>query len=545
MNESTLQIVITAVNNAAAAISDVQESLTGLSQGASEVATDVSNSLSAAEEAIVAQAQGAVDAWEATTQNIDASFEAVETPISEVMNALVSVNQEAAAAVATAWQEQSKAMEDDLAAALSEAEPAVVADATALGEAGGTAAGEGFGGYFKKMIIGYALDQIGSFLSGGIDSAVQAASKSANQIATITAQIEQQKAAIATNEAALQKWTGTTVQVNAAHEKAAANIQAEKEKITELNQQLATLQTQQQGLPGQIQSIENGMLGWVGANKQVEDSLQTFTTTLGPMLEFLGKAFIALTLFKVALSVLDTPMLILIGLALVVSGLIVIWQNFHSQITAFIDDLNAKTGIVDLFKQAWQTVSDNFNDNLKPALEQLWAALQPLEPYLKAMAVVIGVTLFAAVVLLTDALTIAINLFTDMLTAATKVATFFTNVFIGVLNSVEKAIEAIITAVSKIGSVGGAVGSVISNAMSSVLHVQDAIITPNGQVIQTDPADYLFATKTPGALAGGGGGGNVTVYVTGGTYLDQSGATMIANVLAQQIGRQIKLRNFF
>ena len=38
--------------------------------------------------------------------------------------------------------------------------------------------------------------------------------------------------------------------------------------------------------------------------------------------------------------------------------------------------------------------------------------------------------------------------------------------------------------------------------------VNDAIITPQGDIVTTDPKDYLIATKTPNQLVGGG---NVTV----------------------------------
>jgi hypothetical protein len=78
---------------------------------------------------------------------------------------------------------------------------------------------------------------------------------------------------------------------------------------------------------------------------------------------------------------------------------------------------------------------------------------------------------------------------------------------------------------------------------SSITHVQDAIITPGGQVIQTDVADYLFATKNPGALAGGGGG-SITINIQGGNYLDSQGANMIATALARQIQTQLRLHNF-
>lgn len=46
---------------------------------------------------------------------------------------------------------------------------------------------------------------------------------------------------------------------------------------------------------------------------------------------------------------------------------------------------------------------------------------------------------------------------------------------------------------------------------NSVISVNDAIITKQGQVIQTHPDDYLLATKTPGAL--GGGGSRVVINV--------------------------------
>ena len=107
---------------------------------------------------------------------------------------------------------------------------------------------------------------------------------------------------------------GTTAEVNAAHEKAAANIEAEKAKIVDLTQQLAPLTAAQQGLPGQIQNIVDKVLEWVGAHKQLEDELQTFMTTLGPMLQAIGAGIIAVTLFSLALSMLSPVMLMLIGI---------------------------------------------------------------------------------------------------------------------------------------------------------------------------------------------------------------------------------------
>jgi hypothetical protein len=64
----------------------------------------------------------------------------------------------------------------------------------------------------------------------------------------------------------------------------------------------------------------------------------------------------------------------------------------------------------------------------------------------------------------------------------------------------------VLAAVNAISGAASVVGKGVSSAVSSVGHaigVNDAIITPGGQVIQTNPSDYLIATKTPGALGGG------------------------------------------
>jgi exonuclease VII small subunit len=149
-------------------------------------------------------------------------------------------------------------------------------------------------------------------------------------------------------------------------------------------------------------------------------------------------------------------------------------------------------------------------------------------------------------------------------TVWTAVSTFFTNIWEGIKGAAEAAIDYIMSkvqgfinwasavlgpilgAINAVGSAVSAFGHGIASAVgvaANVIGVHDAIITPSGQVIQSDPADYLFATKNPGNLAGGRGG-SVNVFIQGGNYLDQSGARMIGDALAKTIVQQIKLRNY-
>jgi hypothetical protein len=553
MTPTQLQIVISAVDQAADILEGVQDQLTEMGTAADNAADQITNSLTAAEEAFAEQAAATVDTWAEAADGVGESFEAVVPSVQSALAQLASTNATAAQQVLDQWQAEGQAMEESLAATMNEVDDAMVSDATVAGEAAGTAAGNAFGGFFGKMIIGYALEKIGSFLSGGIDSAVAAAQQSTNQIANLTTQIDSQKASIAQNEAALQKWTGTTVEVNAAHEKAAANIQAETLKIQELQQQLAPLMQAQSGLPGQITQIENATLGWIGSNQALESTLQVFSTTLGPMLEFIGVFLIVSTLFMRALVYIDPVWFALVGLAAVIALLVAVWSTFHVQIMAFLDDLNANTGVIDFFKQSWASVSENFTTELLPALEQLWAALQPLKPLLQAMAEVIGATLLGAIVLLVAALTTAVNIFTQLLTIATNIATFFTNVFVAAINKVESAIATLAnsTGFKAVSSLVGGAVSGVSSVIGSIPGFAAGGIVNSPTLAMVGEAGPeaiipLSAFNGGGNLAGigggvGGGSGNINVYIQGGNYLNQGGAQQIAQALATMIGRQLKL----
>ena len=99
-------------------------------------------------------------------------------------------------------------------------------------------------------------------------------------------------------------------------------------------------------------------------------------------------------------------------------------------------------------------------------------------------------------------------------------------------------ISPLLSAIEKVSSfVGGGI-SKVGGAVFSALNVDDAIITPQGKVIQTDPADYLIATKNPGALAGGGA---ITVNIMGGYYLSETAAEEMGDKIIDKLKRVMKL----
>ena len=83
-----------------------------------------------------------------------------------------------------------------------------------------------------------------------------------------------------------------------------------------------------------------------------------------------------------------------------------------------------------------------------------------------------------------------------------------------IMNAIKSiAPDWVVDVLGKAGSaIKGGIQSV-TDAAGNVVNVNDFVMTPNGDVLKTAPDDYIFGTKTPGALAGGGGGDQITINV--------------------------------
>jgi hypothetical protein len=226
----------------------------------------------------------------------------------------------------------------------------------------------------------------------------------------------------------------------------------------------------------------------------------------------------------------------------------VVWDGIK---TIVIDYINFVVGFIVVSLQA-----------LDPQWRQQWNALSLL---LKLVWDGMQAIVQAAVQLFqSDIMTPVGALWTWWQSIWTQFSSFITTIWDGIVTYVSGAvakliamIDTVLKPIQTLGSLAGGgisglannIGSAISAISAvgaSVTHVQDAIITPGGGVIQTDVADYLIATKNPSALVGAGvGAGSIVININGGSYLDQGGAQQIAAALATQIGRQLKLKNFY
>jgi len=213
--------------------------------------------------------------------------------------------------------------------------------------------------------------------------------------------------------------------------------------------------------------------------------------------------------------------------------------NLKARIGELFQTIDEKTGLITLLRDAWANVVFMYQERLKPALDELWATLQPYKPFLDALVQVFGVMLVTAIGATIIVLgTLAVTLI-ELLTWAAKVAHFFYGAFAGAWDWITDKIAEAITLVEKFvalmeramsfvrGGVGKAVGG-----LGRVLGVNDAIISPKGDIITTHPDDYLIATKNPAAL---GSGRSITVNLNGGMYLSEDAAERIGDLIMQRL----------
>ena len=80
-----------------------------------------------------------------------------------------------------------------------------------------------------------------------------------------------------------------------------------------------------------------------------------------------------------------------------------------------------------------------------------------------------------------------------------------------------------------IGSGLGGLFNTGGNFFKGALSVNDAIISPDGNIITTHPDDYLIATKNPQSLGGGGG---VVINITGNSFMGEDD-------MAEKIGNRL------
>lgn len=232
-------------------------------------------------------------------------------------------------------------------------------------------------------------------------------------------------------------------------------------------------------------------------------------------------------------------------------------ENARAAVVDWIELIDQKTGLITFMRQAWEDIVMVFNNNLKPALQELWAALEPFKPYIEAFAKVLGGMFIIALTIAIGTIKLMIIAVTEVLTWFTKLATFLMTVYKGTLDVIvvvmEKVISALTTMIEKLKEAwewSKKVASSVSGKFSTGVDVIGDALLPGrangGHVSSGTP--YIVGERGPevfmpsgsGTIIPNGAGGGVNIYV----YGDISGQNLITEVkeaLARELGMNMRL----
>ncbi len=131
-----------------------------------------------------------------------------------------------------------------------------------------------------------------------------------------------------------------------------------------------------------------------------------------------------------------------------------------------------------------------------------------------------------------------------------SVSNYFNGIWKGIKDTISSVVDYIAKKIRKIeslikpvsgliSSIGSGIGSAFNSAMSvgrSALNIHDGIVQ-NGQIITTDPKDYIFATKNPSSL---GGSRDINININGAVFSHESALTL-GDMIMKELRLQFKV----
>lgn len=334
-------------------------------------------------------------------------------------------------------------------------------------------------------------------------------------------------------------------------------IEVLKYTVDDLSQAIGdTLKSSLAGIVEQVQPIIAKIQQWVEVNPELTKRIVLAATAITGLVAVIGLLGIAMPGIITGFTLLTGP----VGLTvIVISALVAGFILFREKVTEVFNTLDEKTGIITFLKDAWQSIVDTFNNNLLPALKELWEVLLPYKPFIETLAKVFGTIFVIAILGVVKAIEGWILIFVELVSQGIKFITWVTEKLTPVFTAIgEKIIwviekvEALIGAFSRLnivqgaknligGAIGGAkdfIGNVIGGAKGLIGLASGGIVTsPTLAMIGEggEPEAVIPLSKLSGM------GGGIIVNINGGTYLSESAAGELGDMIINQLKLNMKI----
>lgn len=221
-------------------------------------------------------------------------------------------------------------------------------------------------------------------------------------------------------------------------------------------------------------------------------------------------------------------------------------EFFKKKINEMIQFIEDNTGLITVFKTAFEDVAIVFQEFLLPELKKLWEALQPLMPFLTILAKIFGVILLGAIIafvkILEGVLIIGIRTLTGAIEGANMVIKFFQDIWNDITDDLAKvvgAIDRVIDAVKRLNVLKS-----VSNAVSGFLgfggeRAMGGSVSAGKSFLVGERGPELFSPSSSGVITPNNklGGGNVYINITG-TFLDEDSGEKVGNLILDRLKLQ-------
>jgi hypothetical protein len=570
MEESELQILISAVDEASETMAAVGESITGMAEEVS-TATDAASASFAEFGLQVNATTGEIENAVLTQQqSFDMMTEVIQTDVAEIQDLILSEG--------ISFQEASAVIEE------ANAQVAVSSEETATASAGAYAGLAAIAGIGFLAIKGAISDAVSSAMEWDETSAVIAQTLKDTVSSIPLSQVQAYAQQIQATTLFTQQDVLQSEELILTHK----DLQASFESVTSLATDLATKMGT--NLPAATKILTNALSDPVaGINQLIRQGNVDFPAATVTMIENLAKAGDTAGADTVILNALNTS---IGGVATAAAG---------APGAALTQLSNQLTALGTIIGKDLLPLLDTIATDLEPIIQDVdaWAAAHPK----LTDAIVLGTAALAALLLLVGLVGVAIitvtpvvevigvviaaltspislvvlaivalaaavyfnwNLIrTDTETVWTDISNFISAIWTTIQNTVKTGIDYVISAINgfinaldaihiSIPSISIPGTKLATPAINLGFTIPDIPMLAEGGFV-TQPTLAIIGEAGPeavmplsrmGTANGGPGGQQIVININGGNYLDSQGATMIGNALAKQIIQQIRVRNY-
>ncbi len=288
---------------------------------------------------------------------------------------------------------------------------------------------------------------------------------------------------------------------------------------------------------------------WIEKNPELVLQITKMTAIfLGLVTAIGGLGFILPAIVSGFTFLLSPVGLVTVGI-LAVAGAIAWLHNKGEEINAWLDRFNEKTGLITYFQTVWQYLVETFNTIVIPAWERLKESMAPLQPYLEILAKILGGALLVALYAVVTAFGVIATIVSRVIAVVMELISLFSNAFVVMFDKVKEKLNWIADTFTKIwntvsrivnSGIGGIFGGGGGGGKKSK-SVNDAIISPNGDVITTHPNDWLIATQDPKNLGRGGGAGGLNIVINNPMLLDNAMIQALSRKLGETLRQELRI----